>query len=387
MLSAPPAAAASAWKATASIRRRWSSPWPACQAWHSPARAAAVASARPPTPGPGRWLLRPRCPTHGWRRRPCQPLGGRVGGGGGRWLVGHRRCLAGEVPGGRGGDPADRQHGHQRGRGRLDRAQLAGHSSPPGERVGGRSHHRRELAKGSLFTGKLLCSGRGGRRRQQPGQPTIAGRDRPRIDRAVQQSLQGVLVAGWRPARKGTRQWMHVGPKSVLVAHRVTPRTSPAASSRLASRRNPRWASTRTAPGRLPIVTPGSAWTWSSVDSNHRSQSLRSRAIRRALPRPAPSGGRPAMASWCRPEGNNAHLNRYQHIHATTTKRSAVGRPDRCPAASGRRRSVAATSPRGRVTPATRPGRDGRLGRQQRYRRDGLPGRLRTGEPPLECWR
>src|SRR5215208_6733467 len=44
MWSAPPAASTSAWNATASIRRPWSAPWPACQARHSPARAAAVAS-------------------------------------------------------------------------------------------------------------------------------------------------------------------------------------------------------------------------------------------------------------------------------------------------------------------------------------------------------
>jgi hypothetical protein len=43
-LSAPPAESTSAWKATESARCPWSAPWPACQARHSPARAAAVAS-------------------------------------------------------------------------------------------------------------------------------------------------------------------------------------------------------------------------------------------------------------------------------------------------------------------------------------------------------
>jgi hypothetical protein len=37
---------------------------------------------------------------------------------------------------------------------------------------------------------------------------------------------------------------MHVSHKSVVVAHRVTPRANSAAPSRCASRRNPRWAST-----------------------------------------------------------------------------------------------------------------------------------------------
>src|SRR4029453_2467248 len=78
---------------------------------------------------------------------------------------------------------------------------------------------------------------------------------------------------------------MHVGPKSVLVAHRVTPRTNPAASSRLASRRNPRWASTRTAPGRLPIVTPGSA-LW-----------VREAVLAGAPPPPPPAGSSPGDPS------------------------------------------------------------------------------------------
>src|SRR5215218_10413654 len=65
----------------------------------------------------------------------AEPVGGRVGARGGRGLVGHRRGLVGQQPAGRGGHSAERQHGHQGGRGRLDRQHLAGHGGPPGERV------------------------------------------------------------------------------------------------------------------------------------------------------------------------------------------------------------------------------------------------------------
>jgi len=61
----------------------------------------------------------------------------------------------------------------------------------------------------------------------------------------------------------------------------------------------------------------------------------------RPLPIPAPSGGRPPRASWCRPGGEHAYLNRYQDIYPTTTKRPAVG-PTRSvlAAASAMRRTV-----------------------------------------------
>jgi hypothetical protein len=86
---------------------------------------------------------------------------------------------------------------------------------------------------------------------------------------------------------------MHVEHKSAIVAHRVTPRANPAASTCPAGRRNPRQASTRTAPVACRSSRPA------RPGPGHRSTATTGRSRYGAepsagpLPRPAPSGGRP----------------------------------------------------------------------------------------------
>jgi hypothetical protein len=60
-----------------------------------------------------------------------------------------------------------------------------------------------------------------------------------RVQPAVEQPFQDVLVGGRRSGFQQPEQSMHVSPKSAAIAHRVTPRAIPAASTWLASRRNP----------------------------------------------------------------------------------------------------------------------------------------------------
>jgi hypothetical protein len=95
--------------------------------------------ARPPHPGPGHQPLQPSPSPPGRRRRPCQGRGrGRPRRH--RWwpLPGRPPATPGRAAArGGGGHPADRQCGHQRGRGRLDRQELAGHGGPPGGEGGG----------------------------------------------------------------------------------------------------------------------------------------------------------------------------------------------------------------------------------------------------------
>src|SRR6266545_6978262 len=193
--------------------------------------------------------------------------GGRAGGGvllaGGRAATGVRWCVAGdplhrrrEDAGGRGGDTAERQDRCDHGGRRLDTEKLAGHACPPGNWGGGGRcmRHGKELDDRRPFTGKLVPAGRSGGGGQQSGHSGIPWRGVGGVQPAGQQPVDRVVVHGGS-GTQGGKQSAHVVGKSVPVPHFVTRLpASPADSSRCASRRSPRWASTRTAPGRLPMI-------------------------------------------------------------------------------------------------------------------------------------
>ena len=60
------------------------------------------------------------------------------------------------------------------------------------------------------------------------------------VQPTVKQPFQRILAGDWRHGLKEPKQWIHIGPKSVVVAHRVTPRANPAAGYRLV----PAWGET-----------------------------------------------------------------------------------------------------------------------------------------------
>src|SRR5829696_6676914 len=214
MWSAPPAASASAWNATASIRRPWSAPWPACQARHSPARAAPVASgpaanARPwPAADPAS-AAPPRSAAAAlpspWAAASAPLATDALSATGEAWS-------ASSPPAAAATPPID-STATSAAAAALIVSTLRGTAVLRGTRVGGCDRILRcEAGHRRLLAGQLLGGGRACNSGQQPGQPAIPRWGRRRIQPALQELFQEVLVSGWQRSFWESKRWMHVGP-------------------------------------------------------------------------------------------------------------------------------------------------------------------------------
>jgi hypothetical protein len=108
----------------------------------------------------------------------AEPVRGRVGTRGGRCLVGYRRRLAGQEPGGAAAIPPTDRTATSAAAAALIVNSLLGTAVLRGTRVGGVD---RSTAANSAIASRSPASSSGaaggGGRGQQPDQPTVAGRD------------------------------------------------------------------------------------------------------------------------------------------------------------------------------------------------------------------
>src|SRR5829696_7617517 len=178
MWSAPPAASASAWNATASIRRPWSPPWPACQARHSPARAVPVASG--PTADVRLWptvesafadppSFAAAALSSPWAAASAPVVAGAWSATGEAW--------SGSSPPAAAATPPIDSTATSAAAAALIVSSFLGTAVLRGTRVGGCDRiSALNSAMTRLLAGQLLGGGRGRDRGQQPSQPAVAGR-------------------------------------------------------------------------------------------------------------------------------------------------------------------------------------------------------------------
>jgi hypothetical protein len=243
-------------------------PLPAWNARQSPSRAGPAAG--PAAAGPVRGPDPPWTPT---RRRPAVTVPAAGGASDGRRA---RR------PGrGRSGPPAPGRQvaggcGHPAG-GQRARPRPAPPARPGGAEAGTDGRGSRPTAPGSIARSSARTAAWPASSRGSAGRPWPPAAGPPRRNRAGRWRRQGAGKQALN-ARVVEGQWVvqrssaHLCRGSVLAVHPVTP---PSGSrrwrhpGRSASRRNPRWVSTRTVPGRLPMSS-ATRWTSSpATDPEH----------------------------------------------------------------------------------------------------------------------